>query len=230
MAKSELKIEAQNLRKKGLSIKKIAQKLNASTSSVSLWVRNIVLTKTQMEVLEKNSRDPFYGNRLKYIKRVKAKTDRKVKRLQKAGVKEIGSLSRRELFLVGATLYWAEGFKKDSQVGFANSDPKMLRLFQRWLYECFGYNAMDLIPRVTVNISHQQRINEIQRYWSEAVNIPIDAFRKPFYQNFKWKKIYENPNEYFGILRLKVRKSKDFLRKIHGFIDGLRLQADSVKI
>lgn len=230
MARFELKIKAQKLRTKGLSIKRIARKLNASTSSVSLWTRDIILTKEQMETLEENSRNPFYGNRLKYINKVKADTNRKIKRLQKEGVKQIGTLSKRELFLIGATLYWGEGFKKDSQVGFANSDPKMLKLFKRWLYESFGYSVDDLILRVTVNISHKERINEIQKYWSEAIDIPISLFKKPFYQNFKWKKVYENPNEYYGILRLKVRKSKDFLRKIYGFIDGLRLQADSAKI
>src|SRR5260221_12423691 len=105
----------------------------------------------------------------------------------------------------------------------------MVNLFIRWLRECFEYNASDLIPRTTINISHKERIGEIQQYWSDITGIPIDLFKKPFYQNVKWKKIYENPNEYFGVLRIKVRRSIDFLRKIHGFIEGLRLQAEMIK-
>ncbi len=83
----------------------------------------------------------------------------------------------------------------------------------------------DLSFRVTVTISHKNRILEIQEFWSGELDVPLKQFQKPFYQNFKWKKVYDNPNEYFGALRVKVRKSKDFLRKIYGFIEGLRMQA-----
>ena len=79
-----------------------------------------------------------------------------------------------------------------------------------------------MILRVTVNISHEYRIKEIQNYWSKIANVPSGDFRKPFYQKVKWKKVYENPNEYFGVLRIRVRKSTDFLRKIHGWIEGLK--------
>lgn len=225
MAKFQQKIKARKLRKLGFSIKKIARELNVSVSSVSSWVRDITLTKDQLNTLESHARDPYYGNRLNYINKVKQNTNRKIERLKKEGIGKIGNISKRELFLVGVALYWSEGFKKDSQAGFANSDPTMINLFLKWLSECFGYSNEDLIPRITVNISHKERIGDIQEYWSEVTKIPIENFQKPFYQNFKWKKVYENPNEYFGVLRIKVRKSKDFLRKIHGFIEGLRLQA-----
>lgn len=224
MAKFQQKIEAKELRKSGLSIKKISKKLNVSVSSVSHWVREIVLTKEQLEVLREHARDPYYGNRLKYINKVKKETDRKIEKLKGNGIEEIGLLSKRELFLVGAALYWSEGFKKDSQAGFANSDSTMINLFLRWLYECFGYEVHDLIPRLTLNISHKDRVKEVEEFWSKETKIPIDYFRKPFFQNFKWKKVYDNPNNYHGVLRIKVRKSKDFLRKIHGYIEGLSLQ------
>lgn len=230
MAKFQQKIKARKLRKSGLSIKNIAKSLDVSVGSVSTWVRDIALTKAQFEVLEAHSRDPHYGNRLKYINKVKRETNRRTNKLEKEGVKDVGRLSKRELFLVGAALYWGEGFKKDSQVGLANSDPTVIKLFLRWLYECFDYKADDIIPRLTLNVSHRDRIDEITRFWAEAVDIPIDSFRKPFFQNFKWKKIYENPNNYHGVLRIKVRRSRDFLRKILGYIEGLRLQANYAKI
>jgi hypothetical protein len=97
----------------------------------------------------------------------------------------------------------------------------MIKIFLKWLFDCCDYTAQDLILRVTVNISHKHRIEEIQNYWSTVTEIPKTAFRKPFYQTFKWKKIYENPNEYFGVLRVRVKKSTDFLRKIRGWIEGM---------
>lgn len=226
MAKFIQKNKAIKLRQTGLSIKKIAKKLDVSVGSVSVWVRDVVLTKEQIKQLSINATDPFYGKRLNYINKIKRQTDNKIIRLKKEGIKKIGHLSKRELFLIGVALYWSEGFKKDSQVGFANSDPKMINFFLKWLYDCFGYNTNDVFVRVTLNISHLKRIDEVQKYWSKEINIPISFFRKPFYQNVKWKKTYEHPNEYYGVLRIKVLKSKDFLRKIHGFIEGLRLQVD----
>jgi len=101
----------------------------------------------------------------------------------------------------------------------------MIKLYLKWLYECCGIKPEDLIFRVTLNISHKDRMDMVQKYWSESIGIPLAYFRKPFYQNFIWKKSYENPSEYYGVLRIKVRRSIDFLRKILGWIEGLRLQA-----
>ena len=225
MAKTIQRLKARELRKGGESIKVIAKLLEVSPSSASTWCKDIKLTEEQVTLLEKRARDPHYGRRLSYSLAQQKKRLNKIKRLKKEGIKEVGRIENRELFLTGIALYWAEGFKKDSQAGFANSDPAMIKFFLKWLKDCFGYLEGDLIFRVTVNKSHENRIKEIENYWSSMVNVSVSSFQKPFYQNVVWKKVYENPNEYFGVLRIKVRKSTDFLRKIHGWIEGLRLQA-----
>ena len=222
MAKFEEKLKAEKLREQGESIKVIAKKLKVSPSTVSYWCRNIKLSPRQIGELERRARDPHYGRRLEYALTQQRKRIEKTERLKEKGIKEVGTLSKRELFLVGVALYWAEGFKKDTQVGFASSDPNMIQLFLKWLFDCCGYRSRDLIIRVTANISHKHRIQEIQDYWSKIISIPSVDFRKPFYQKVKWKKVYKNPNEYFGVLRVRVRKSTDFLRKIHGWIEGVK--------
>jgi len=222
MAKFKEKLEAKKLRKQGESIKVIAKKLKVSPSSVSFWCRDIKLSPTQIKELERRARDPHYGRRLKYALDQQRKRLEKTKRLKEEGIKEVGILSERELFLAGVALYWAEGFKKDTQVGFASSDPDMIKLFLKWLFDCCGYKSQDLILRVTANISHKHRVQEIQDHWIKITKIPNENFRKPFYQKVKWKKVYKNPNEYFGVLRIRVRRSADFLRKIHGWIEGMK--------
>ncbi len=229
MAKYSEKLEARNLRTQGKSIKSIAGTLKVSVSSVSLWVRDIILTPEQYETLELQGKDPFYGKRLAYINRIKSETNKKTEQLKKSGIKEVSILSKRELFLVGIALYWSEGFKKDNQVGFANSDPYMINFFLKWLFICFGYTNEDVSVRVTLNQSHQYRIKVVETYWSEKTSIPFERFKKPFFQKVLWQKVYPNPHEYYGVLRVRVLKSKDFLRKIHGYIEGLRLQANIVK-
>ncbi|MCL4354316.1 hypothetical protein M1349_02470 [Patescibacteria group bacterium] len=226
MAKSKEKLEARKLRKEGQSIKSIAKTLKVSSSTVSIWCRDVKLTPKQIKILEQHSRDPNYGKRLEYSLKQQRERNIKIKTLKNAGIRAIGKLSKRELFLVGVSLYWAEGFKKDSQVGFASSNPEMIKLFIKWLRDCFNYKIQDLSVRVTVNISHNYRIQDIQNYWSRTIMIPENHFQKPFYQKVKWEKIYENPENYFGVLRVKVRKSTDFLRKICGMIEGLKINAN----
>ena len=222
MAKSAEKIKARELRKKGYSIKQIAKRLKVSVGSVSSWCKDVELTLEQIKILEQHSRDPYYGKRRKYFELLKKTTQLKIEKLKQQGISKVGKLTKRELFLVGSALYWAEGFKKDKQVGFANQDPAMIKFIIKWLQVCFGYKPSDLVLRTTMNISHKHRADEINNYWSRITGMPLDEFRKPIYQNFKWKKIYENPNEYYGILRIKIRRSQDFLRKIYGFIEGLK--------
>ncbi len=222
MAKSEKKIQARELRRNGQSIKSIARELEVSHGSVSLWCRDIVLTDEQIAALESNTRDPRYGKRLQNSLKQQGIRIEKTERLKNEGILEVGELSKRELLLVGIALYWAEGYKKDSQVGLGSSDPKMMQLYVKWLQDCFGYSVNDLMFRVSVNESHEYRIDEIINFWVGLFGIDKTNFQKSFYQKVKWQKIYEHPEDYFGVLRIRVRKSSDFLRKIHGYIAGLK--------
>ena len=223
MAKSQEKQKAIELRQMGNSIKSIASELNVSVGSVSIWCRDVKLTKKQLKKLEENYRDPNYGRRLQNSLVQRQKRIYKEEKLREEGVVEVGDLSKRELFLVGIALYWAEGFKKDSQVGLGSSDPKMMKLYIKWLSECFGYDLDDLLFRVTFNESHGYREKEIIKFWADQFKIDVNIFQKPFYQKVKWKKVYSNPENYYGVLRIRVRRSKDLLRKIYGYIDGLSL-------
>jgi transcriptional regulator with XRE-family HTH domain len=226
MAKSNERLLARELRRKGEGVKTIAKQVGVSPSSVSAWCKDIILTPEQIHILEIRSHDPHYGRRLEYALKQREIRLNKTKRLIDEGKKEIGGLNQRELFLIGVALYWAEGFKKDSQAGLASTDPYMIKIFIKWLYECFRYSKKDLCYRLTVNISHQNRIENIEEYWAKTLNISKSDFQKPFYQNVLWKKKYDNPENYYGVLRVKVRKSTDFLRKINGWIQGLYLNTN----
>lgn len=224
MAKSRERIKARELRSNGESIKEIAKKLSVSVGSVSLWCRDIELTDEQIAKLERRARDPNYGKRLEYTRKLKRRRVEKTRLLRQQGIEEIGKLSEREIFLIGVALYWAEGFKKEKMAGFSNSDPRMIKIFMSWLTKCCNVKAEEISVRVTLNMSHKHRLDEIQSYWSEILGIPITKFNKPYYQKTVWKKVYANPENYFGVIRIRVRKSTDLLREIHGWIEGLRLQ------
>lgn len=223
MAKSELKFEARKLRSEGESIKQIAKKLAVAPSTISNWCKDVKLSDLQIRELERRAHDPHYGKRLENNLRQQKERLEKTEKLLNEGIKEIGRLTNRELLIVGIALYWAEGFKCDNLAGFCNSDPDMVKLFIRWLEDCFGYSKEDLRLRVGANESFRNEIEIIEGYWSNLTKISRNQFQKPFYQKVKWQKQYDHPENYHGVLRIRVKKSTDFLRKIRGFIEGLKL-------
>src|SRR3989344_4461220 len=225
MAKSKEKLHARQLRKKGLSIKNIAQKLSVSPGSVSIWCSDIVLTKDQIKLLEKHMKDPHYGRRAIYLKSIRVDKEKRINSLYNKGIKSIANLSTRDLFIAGVALYWAEGFKKDKQIGFANIDPKMINFFILWLIRCFNVGMSRIKARVTLNQSYITKIPQIERFWADTTNIPLSNFQKPIIQKVQWKKEYENKNDYKGVLRIRVSKSLPILRKIFGYIEGLSRQS-----
>lgn len=222
MAKSQLRFEARSLRVEGLGIKTIAQKLGVSSSTASLWCRDIELTQDQLRKLSQNARDPYYGRRAEHIAKQKKLRDEKIRKFCDQGIKEVGKFDKRDWLMSGIALYWAEGFKKDNMVGFANSDPTMVKFFIRWLEICCGIKRKNLKLRVGVNEQYRDKITQIEAFWSKILKVPKDQFQKPFFQRVQWKKIYDHPEDYHGVLRIRVAKSTDLLRKIHGWIEGMK--------
>lgn len=213
--------KAIEFRQKGKSIKEIGKLLNVSSSTVSLWVRHIPLSSSQKQRLQNKV--------FRALQRGRKKAERVQKRLRrikgvnlvKEALKELGILTKRDLFVVGIALYWAEGFKKDNRLGFASSDPAMVNLFLRWL-ATVGVPKQDIKLRVGLNISHKKRVKKVEKYWSEQTAIPLVQFQKPFFQKFKWKKEFPYPEKYFGVLRIRANNQGNLFIKIHAWIDSLR--------
>ena len=106
MAKSLRKIEARRLcRKKGLSIKEIAERVGAGKSTVSLWCRDIELTPFQIKRLEKKERDGRLRGKLKGARIQKERRLKRIKEIYKQARKDIKKLSKENLFLTDLALY-----------------------------------------------------------------------------------------------------------------------------
>jgi len=227
VAKSILKQKARLMRKDGDSVKSIALKLGVSSSTTSLWCRDIVLTKEQVKQLEKNSRDPLYGKRLDYAKQRQTRRIDQDKEIKVDAERMIGSITDRDKFIGGILLYWAEGFKKDNMVGFSNMDSSMISIFIDWLVNSLKVNKERIKLRIVINQSHKSRIDEIQNYWSKMTGVSVKEFYRPTLQKINWSKSYEHPEEYFGVLRVRVLKSTKLLKLIKFLIMDYRVKAMS---
>ena len=222
MAKSAQRLEARRLRKRGLSVGEIRKIVGVGKGSVSIWCRDIKLTKKQIERLIQNSKDGAEKGRMVAAKLKRNEQISRQKSHELKGFEKVGKLSKRELFLVGTALYWAEGSKKDRRTTFVNSDPEMINLFIRWLKECLKIKSEDIYCHVSINEDHKKRIKEVEKYWSEVTKIPLSDFSSPSYKKVKNKKFYENFNQHYGTLFLKVKKGTNLNYEILGFIKGLK--------
>lgn len=184
-----------------------------------MWCRDILLKSDQVERLIKKQR----SGSCKGAEKLKRQRIIEVEILKKRGLEEVGKLSKRDFFIAGVGIYWGEGYKYagGDQVGFTNSDPKMILFMMKWFQEICNVPKEQLSLAVRVNQSHKYRAGEIERYWSNLAEIPIDQFNKTVLIKSQSKKIYPSPNGYFGTLRITVRRGSRLRRKIHGWIEGL---------
>ena len=215
--KLELKLKARKLRNSGLSIKDIEKKLKVSRSSVSLWVRDVVLTQKQINKLYANKitgslRGSYIASR-NNIKRTKEL----IKKSIEEGEEEVGNLSSRDKFIAGVAMYFAEGTKSSSNVSFSNSDPRSISFMADWFrrickvpeekFRCYLYIHDDLDER------------RAKKYWSDLINIPLEQFRKSYIVKNNTKRLRKVKHIY-GILRLTVSDA-NLSRKIAGWIVAL---------
>jgi transposase-like protein len=224
MAKTKEKNLALNLRRKGESIKDIAKKLGVVKSTISLWCRDIILSKEQRLLLhEKMVRGGHEGRlkgaRMQYERRIKQE-----RVLLKKGCARIGNLSKRDFLLAGAALYWGEGNKKGRETRITNSDPKLIKFAMKWFESTWGIDYGRFTAFIIVNKIHEKRLREIENYWQKITGIPRKQFTKTILVNRKNKKNYNNFPIHYGTLTIRVRKSTSLHREIIGLIEGLTRQ------
>ena len=74
-------------------------------------------------------------------------------------------------------LFWAEGDKARNAVRLANSDPQVLRLFVRFLQECYGAEADRIAVTCNLFTDHADRRLEIEQFWLDTLKLPRTCLR-----------------------------------------------------
>ena len=211
------------LREKGKTLREIGRTLGISSSTAHLWTRRVKLTNSQKRAIWERHKQAFQEGRRRVALMQRQLREKEDVRYKKLGRDRIGTISQRELVLIGAALYWSEGFKRDSRLGFANSDPEMIKLFLRWLFEVGKVPREDVRLRVGLNVAYKNDAGRVDGVWSKLTGIPLEQFQKPFFQKSKWVKDYRYRGEYLGVLRIRANQQRRLFLTIKGMVEGLRL-------
>lgn len=214
--KREERDAARTLRKKGLSMNEIAEKLSVSKASVSAWVRDIPLTSIQRRVLSKNGFS-VQAIELRRERRL-ANTRERHRAAMNEAKAHISTLTRHELLLVGTALYWGEGGKTGRGMArLANSDPAIIRMTMRFFKEVCNVPLIKFRGHVHT-FSHLNAKNA-EAYWSEVSGIPRTQFFKTYSKPSVASKGKKDSTPY-GTFQIYVCDTKVLLT-IKGWIERL---------
>lgn len=160
---------ARALRKRGHTINHITRQLGVSKSSVSLWVRDIVLTDEQRLAIGAQHSFATTAARNRMIDAAR------LRRLEWQAYGRQEARSGDVLLIKAAMLYWAEGTKKNNRcsIRFTNSDPHMISLFVQFLQDCYGMaeGKIRLALHMYTDICTEQQAKE---FWMQHT-----GFQKP---------------------------------------------------
>jgi len=168
--------KARELRKSGMSLKKIARRLDVSPSSVKAWTDDIVLTPEQ-HAANLYRGGPLDPERLRAAAAARSESCR----TKRAAHQEQGRHRARaddHLHQAGCMLYWAEGSKTGNAVRLTNSDAHMVRFFCRFLVTALGIDPLDIRVSINVYTNNGLSIQDVEEYWLRMLDLPRTCLRK----------------------------------------------------
>jgi hypothetical protein len=216
---------AVQLRISGNSYGEISKKLNIAKSTLSFWLKDLKISAKAQDRI--NNRGKKISTRA-LINRNKRQTEVAHSRsltIREENARLIGSLTARELLLVGTALYWGEGYKKGAEgsnwkcVDFTNSDPTMIKMIMRFFREtCWVKNESFKIQIMLHNNIFKK---EALKFWSKVTKVPKKQFIKISIIKSKASKEKQKNVLKYGTVHIRVYNT-DLFHKIIGYIDGIK--------
>ncbi len=223
ITKKEEKDKAIKLRKLGKTYTEILKAVSVAKSTLAIWLKDANLSIPEKQKFTEAKRlASLRGGQAKKKQRIENQN----KILRKA-TNDISGLSSHEIFLIGVVLYWAEGTKEKeyhpgSQLQFSNMDPKIIQIFLVWLTNVCKINKDMIVFNIFLHQTHKHRVGEVRRYWSKVTGFPVNRFKSVYWKTNKLRTIRKNTEDkYYGVLKIKVKRSSELVRKIAGWSNGI---------
>ena len=123
------------------------------------------------------------------------------------------------LHVAGVMLYWAEGDKRSKNtVRISNSDPEVLKLFMRFLRDCFSVADEQMRVACHLFADHVVRQREIERFWLDVLRLPAACLTKSFVNTYsKYSQKKRRNMLPYGTTRVTVHSTR-IVQSIYGAI------------
>ena len=203
----EIRTQAETLRGKGHTYRQIFDLLNIPKSTLSTWFGEkypgVFNKQGQREHLKR-----VRVLALEVLRKRKAVETDKLSANIKKEIEAYPLTDKGFLKSILASLYWAEGAKYlNSPMMFANTDPKLIKLFITLLRKC--YTIEESIIKVRIHLHHYHNVSACRKYWSNLTNVPEEQFGKVYIKKrSKTKRFRKN---FMGICFIRYNSNR--LRK-----------------
>ncbi len=195
--------EISKLRRRGFSINEISRKSGISKTTVFRYVHDIkILPQYEKRWLERRNASKIISEK-----------DWRYALNKSENLLE--SLDDRDLSLIGFSLYWAEGAKKDFRL--SNTDPSMIKIFIYILRNVFKVEEKRI--NISLRIYEDLKKKECLVFWSKVTGIHLD--KTTTIDVLRGKKIGKLK---YGMCRVRVSKGGLLLKEAKAFadrVDGL---------
>lgn len=210
------------LRKEGCSYSEISRRINISKSTLSDWLKNIPFSPNQ----ETRSRIKLAST--KSATTMRAKRVASISKAKSQATKEIGKLTKRDLWLFGTGLYLGEGAKSIESVRIINSNSNVVKLGIAWLNKICEVSLENLT--IAIHTHPDINIPKILKYWSLETGIPISQFGKTQIDRRTNKSNSKRNSLPHGTVQIRVRANGNnklgvyLHRRIMGWIETVTQQ------
>jgi len=223
------KFRAYKLRVSGKSYSEIKGLLDIPKSTLSTWFADLELPEKAKERLAQRAYQKSIAAILKHNHAQTHIAQQNTRNTRKAARADIQQLAERDIFMLGVSLYWAEGYKRPKikngrvqthhPVSLSNSDPGLVKIFLRFLREVCD------VPEEKINgeirIYEHQNEAYLLNFWNKTTDIPFGRLRtiKNGISISSQRKRPYNILPY-GTIQIRVN-STQLYHKIMGWIEGL---------
>ena len=185
MARFEDRRKAIELRLAGQTYSSIRTKLNVNKSTLSDWLKNIQLSKKQ---LEKISSDTIARRVETYINTTRIRRQKISETFYKDQEKKLLPLSKRDFLIAGLFLYLGEGAKSDrSRIQITNSDPAIIKFSIFWISKILGIQKGKL--KVQLHLYKDMDIENEIKFWLDKTGLKREQVIKPYIKKTTYLKI-----------------------------------------
>ena len=208
--------EVFKLRKEGHSYNYISQKTGMSKSTLSGWLSSVTYVPNKITI-ERIGKARAASGQAKA--KIKIESIEKAKREAK---KDIGKITKRDLFMLGIGIYIGEGTKTNGIVRVINADPKIIKFAVRWFEKVCNLPKENF--RIKLHLYPDNNIKQCIKYWSNISKIPTSQFQKVHTDKRTGKKMSNRGKLPYGTAHLSIRSGgkKEFgvflARKINAWI------------
>jgi transposase len=163
-------------RQAGHSIREAEKEFSIPKSTLSGWFKNVKLDDTKKKILKNKQKQSLVIARQKAViwhNQEKTKRIETAEKEAELSLKKIDCRDRNVLELALAMLYLGEGAKND-RMSLGNSNPEILNFFANCVDKLYGIERKRI--KCELHLRADQQPNELRKYWSSELKIPIENF------------------------------------------------------